>query len=94
MKDYMTDLNMRAGKTASFIVDGYPTTAVPVASNGRAVALVYAAFGDGEEIARLFAASPDMLSLLKQLRRAYSDSIDTKLAAIWDGVISKAEGAN
>jgi hypothetical protein len=43
--------------------------------------------------AHLICASPDMLSLLKQLRRAYSDSIDTKLAAIWDGVISKAEGA-
>lgn len=55
----------------------------------KAVAAEYArGWMDAE---RLCDAAPYMLVLLKQLRHAFRDSTDAKLAKLWDATISKAE---
>lgn len=60
--------------TSNFIisprtVDGYTTPGIAISEQGaaRAVALVYAGFGDGVKIAKLLVAAPDMAQALKAL---------------------------
>ena len=52
-------------------VDGFDTTAIAVFErhSARAVALVYAGFGDGVAIARLIAAAPAMLDMFIELTK-------------------------
>lgn len=64
---------VNAGAIRPAIVDGYPTSAVAVSSHGcaRAVALVYAGFGDGPETAALIAAAPAMRDALLHARAVF-----------------------
>ena len=96
----MTYLNLRMGTVAAFTVDGYDTKAIPIASDGRAIALVHAAFGDGEEIARLFVAAPGMLAALENMVRATrdrwrslpADSFEKQSLEAARDIIAKAKG--
>jgi len=61
------------GLVAERMVDGYSTTAVAISdkSAARAIALVYAGFGDGPEVARLIVravnAHEDLLAALQKV---------------------------
>ena len=50
-------------------VDGYEVEAIAVGSSNsaRSVALVYAGFGDGPEVAQLITAAPRMLATLERI---------------------------
>lgn len=51
-------------------LDGFPTTGVSIHSQGRAIALVYGAFGDGPKMAQLLARAPEMREALRAIYAA------------------------
>jgi hypothetical protein len=66
------------GKQHMSRVGDWTTQVIPVsaADHARAVALVYAGFGDGDEVARLLAAAPDMLEALEEARIALKHCVE------------------
>lgn len=71
---YADDLPERIYTTSHInrvLVDGYRTSAVPIAQDGvgRAIALVYAGFGDGVEIAKRLVRSYNCMPQLEKAAR-------------------------
>jgi len=70
-----------AGAIIARKVDGYKTDAIAISEkhSARAVALVYAGFGDGIAVARLIAAAPAMLDMFIELTKPeYGELVNAK----------------
>jgi hypothetical protein len=88
------DLKLTHGARSPFVLDGYATFAIPISSQGRSIGLVHDNFGDGEQIARLFTASLDMLAALEAIATYDPTKLDAAtLGNIARAAVAKAKGA-
>jgi hypothetical protein len=83
------------GKVHETTIDGFRTTSVAVSMSevGRAIACVYAGFGDGPDNARLIAAAPDMLAALREFVEAFNGDHDAAIAMGLDVALGNARAA-
>ena len=90
----MSESKHTPGKWEVFhLSDGGINNLVGIPDRALAMAVVSESVGEAEANARLIAAAPEMLALLKEWEKAFDDAIDTTGIVRRTGeLIAKAEG--